>query len=450
MAAGKRSGKKSLSQNDFLEPLTPINVVATDVGTNRAFNDGAASISFSLPAGSPPAASYAITATKVGVGVDSTATGTSGTTSPIVVGGLDSNASYTFTVVATNTAGSSAASSASTPITISTVPSTPPAPTVQNFSNDQNDYVTITAPSFDGGAAITSYDWQSTDGKTGTRSAVGEFTVLQEADTSQQYRVRAVNSDGPSEWSGYSGSNTTPPFFPFFPPSFPFFPFFPPSFPFFPFFPPSFPFFPFFPPSFPFFPFFPPMFPFFPFFPFFPPMFPFFPFFPPMFPFFPFFPPRFKSACLAFNTGILMATGEWKPAGQVQLGDKLTTIDGKYIDMMGLAQSRKSAPLSGTVSFVESEVVSVEVKKSVLIGFNELGKDYSVTQPILVKTDDGITYKEAGVVEVGDVLLGVTTDGSVTETLVESIERDEVESDVYDIRTAPQPWFITKSFIAIA
>ena len=145
-----------------------------------------------------------------------------------------------------------------------------------------------------------------------------------------------------------------------------------------------------------------------------------------------------------------MATGEWKPAGQVQLGDKLTTIDGKYIDMMGLAQSRKSAPLSGTVSFVESEVVSVEVKKSVLIGFNELGKDYSVTQPILVKTDDGITYKEAGVVEVGDVLLGVTTDGSVTETLVESIERDEVESDVYDIRTAPQPWFITKSFIAIA
>ena len=48
MASGKRIGKKSQASNDFLEPLAPTGVSATNIGTGRAFNDGAASVSFSL------------------------------------------------------------------------------------------------------------------------------------------------------------------------------------------------------------------------------------------------------------------------------------------------------------------------------------------------------------------------------------------------------------------
>jgi hypothetical protein len=243
-------------------------VSATNVATDRAYNDGAASVSFTLPAGSPPATSYTVKAYKSGI-EDTTATGTTGTASPITVGGLDSNGSYTFTVSASNASGASAFSTESAAVTITTVPDAPAAPVVQNFSNDQTDYVSWTAPN-NGGSNITLYYWESTDAKSGNTVSTAA-NVAQEAATSQQYRVRAVNINGTSLWSAYSTQNTTPPFFPPYFPYFPYFPFFPPFFPFFP----------------PFFPFFPPFFPFFPFFP------PFFPFFPPFFPFFPFFPPRF-------------------------------------------------------------------------------------------------------------------------------------------------------------
>jgi hypothetical protein len=431
MAAGKKPGRRSQSQNDFLEAAAPINVVATDVGTNRAFNDGAASISFALPESSPAADSFSITATKVGTGVDATATNTTGTSSPIVVGGLDSNSNYTFTVTAINNSGESVPSAPTASILITTVPSTPVAPTVQSFSNDQNDYVTITAPTSNGGKAISQYNWESDDAKSGNRASAGQFPVAQEATTTQRYRVRAVNANGVSEWSPYSGTITTPPFFP------PFFPFFPP---FFPFFPPSFPFFPFFPPSFPFFPFFPPMFPFFPFFP---------PMFPPFFPFFPFFPPRFKSRCLAPSTPVLTPNG-WVEAANVKPGDKVVTISSEHLNLESLLKTGTSESLPPTVNLVEADVSSVEVKTGILRGFNNIGKEYSGTQPVFVKTSTNVVYMYAKDVQVGDILLGMDETGSLVETLVESIQVDTEESQVYDIRTEPQPWFVTKSAIVIA
>jgi hypothetical protein len=259
----KNPGKRSQQQNDFLEPLAPINVVATNVGTNRAFNNGAASVAFSLPALSPEATSFTVTATAAGQ-TTRTATGSS---SPVVVGTLTSAITYTISVTATNAAGTSPASETTT-VPITTVPATPSAPTVTNSTANttdpasnanQIDAVSWLAPAT-GGSPITSYFWESNDAKSATTTSTSA-NVLQEANTSQQYRVRAANANGNSVFSPYSVQNTTPPFFP------PFFPFFPPFFPFFP--------------------------PFFPFFPFFPPRFPFFPFFPPRFPFFPFFPPRF-------------------------------------------------------------------------------------------------------------------------------------------------------------
>jgi hypothetical protein len=55
MAIGKRAGKKSQQANDFLEPQQPTITSATNVGTGRAFNNGAVDVAFTLPANSPAA-----------------------------------------------------------------------------------------------------------------------------------------------------------------------------------------------------------------------------------------------------------------------------------------------------------------------------------------------------------------------------------------------------------
>ena len=215
-------------------PGIPTIGAATDVGTSRAFNNGAATVAFT-PSEGATATSFTATSSP------GSFTGSSAS-SPITVTGLQSNTSYTFTVTATNASGTSNASSASNSITATTVPATPAAPTVTTAA--LSDTVSWTAPA-NGGKVISGYTWASSDSKTGTvGSGTTSVAVTQEANTAQTYTVYATNANGNSLASAASNSVTTPPFFP------PFFPFFPPFFPYFP--PPFFPpFFPFFPPGFP-------------------------------------------------------------------------------------------------------------------------------------------------------------------------------------------------------
>jgi len=238
--AKKESGNRSAQQNDFLEPLAPINVVATDVGTSRPYNNGSAQVSFSLPVNSPPATSYTVYSTTGGYSA-------SGSSSPITITGLPTPNSGTmqFYVVATNSSGNSQPSVNTTAISITGVPSTMSAPSVSSTTVNQ-DIVSWTVPA-NGGKSITKYYWESSDGKSGNTTSTS-VTVAQEGGTSQTYKVRAENANGLGEWSPNSSSVTT--IAPFFPPFFPpYFPFFPPYFPFFPpFFPPYFP--PYFPPRF--------------------------------------------------------------------------------------------------------------------------------------------------------------------------------------------------------
>ena len=213
MAIGKNLGANSQSSNDFLEPQAPVSVTVTNVGTNRAFNDGAVSVSFELPANSPAATSYSVTL--------SSGETASGSSSPITVTGIDSNTSVTATVVASNTWGDSEPSAASAAVTVTTVPATPSAPTVTspapsastNQAGATQDVVTWSAPA-NGGSSITGYTWESSDGKSGTTTSTS-VTVNQEGGTAQTYKVLATNGNGNGAYSANSSSITTFSFTPF-------------------------------------------------------------------------------------------------------------------------------------------------------------------------------------------------------------------------------------------
>ena len=122
MAVGKKIGKKAQASNDFLEPLAPTIVSATNVGTGRAYDNGAVTVSFTLPALSPAATSYTASGYCSVHGTTHTATGAS---SPLTITGFGTGAITNITVRATNAAGTSPASAASASVTVTTVPATP-------------------------------------------------------------------------------------------------------------------------------------------------------------------------------------------------------------------------------------------------------------------------------------------------------------------------------------
>ena len=200
MAIGKKAGKKSQQANDFLEPKQPTITSATNVGTGRAFNNGAVDVAFTLPGDSPAATGFTVTSNPGSF----TATGAS---SPLQVTGLLSDTGYTFTVVATNASGNSVASTASSTVTVTTVPATPSAPTASSPNADQ-DQISWSAPA-NGGSAITNYYWESTDGKSGNTGATTSAALGQEPGTAQRYKVRATNANGNSEFSALSNEITT-------------------------------------------------------------------------------------------------------------------------------------------------------------------------------------------------------------------------------------------------
>ena len=208
MAANKHAGKKSLAQNDFLQPGKPTINSVTDVGTSRPYDNGAVVVDFSPDATAAAATSYTVTA--------STGQTASGSSSPITVTGIATGATPTFTVVAVNASGSSQASSASSSVTVTTVPS---APTFQSASNVgvgrpwNNGAITInfTASANDGGKAISSYV-ATTGGAGGGQSNSGAsspITVSGLASNSSLYiSVVAVNANGSSAANTTSGMIT--------------------------------------------------------------------------------------------------------------------------------------------------------------------------------------------------------------------------------------------------
>jgi len=177
-------------------PNAPTIGTATNVGTGRAYNNGAATVTFTAPTfdGGLPITGYTVTSSPGGF------TGT-GAASPITVTGLQSNTAYTFTVTATNSRGTSTASAASNSITATTVPDAPTVSvadvgTARAYNNGAAT-VTITGGAT-GGSAITSYTATSTPGSF-TASGSSPLTVTGLAsNTAYTFSVTATNANGTS------------------------------------------------------------------------------------------------------------------------------------------------------------------------------------------------------------------------------------------------------------
>jgi hypothetical protein len=190
------------SQNTkgFLNPLAPTIGTATNVGTSRAYNNGAATVAFTANPAGAPATSFTATSSPGGY----TATGAS---SPLTVTGLQSNTAYTFVVKATNAVGDSPNSSASNSITATTVPQ---APTVGSISSNTGAVGRMNVPftaGANGGSTATGFTATSSPGSiTGTGSSSPIVVSGLTPGTSYTFTVTATNANGTSAASSASNS----------------------------------------------------------------------------------------------------------------------------------------------------------------------------------------------------------------------------------------------------
>lgn len=409
MAVNKKIGGHAQGANDFLAPYAPTIGTATDVGTARPFNNGAATVTFT-PDARNAATSYTVTSSPGGY------TGT-GSSSPVTVTGLQSNIAYTFTVTATNSYGTSGASSASNSITATTVPATPAAPTVSsptgyspgvNSAGTTTDSISWSAVS-DGGKAVTNYHWESNDAKSGDTATATSASVNQEGGTTQAYRVYATNANGNSDWSAYSSNVTTFSFTPFSFAPFGFTPF--AAFGFTPF------------GAFGFTPF-------------------------AAFGFTPFgafgFTPGSKY-CVDENTPISVVGPNnsmiTKLAKDIQVGEQIWAVKfDEYIDeskegYKGYLYSKTMTNTEIVQATVQSVVPSTREKT---MYFNDdINKRFSLTERMLMKRNDIYQYIPSGDVVVGDIYIGLDSNNNICENLITKIDVVEEHRNVYRYSVEP-------------
>lgn len=172
-------------------PGKPLGITATDVGTNRAYNNGAANISFTKGAGEDPSY-YLVSASPGNITVNTQSTS-------VLFENLNSNTSYTFTVVAVNDAGTSDISDPSSSTLITTVPETP---TLSSVSYGYRKLTSSFSSVNSGGKSIINYT-MSASANTATSVSAGSITISNIGVASYPVFIFASNANGNS-----SNSNT--------------------------------------------------------------------------------------------------------------------------------------------------------------------------------------------------------------------------------------------------
>jgi hypothetical protein len=197
---GRQIGVRGLGFQGAGKPSVPTSVSATDVGTGRAFNNGAANITWVAPSSNgAPITSYTVLSSP------GSFTATTSSTS-VQITGLQSSTSYTFTITATNAVGISDAGTSNS-ITATTVPQAPTIGTATVPAVTQAVDIAYTANAT-GGAAISTFTATSSPGSlTGTGSSPIRVLGLTNG-TAYTFTVTATNVNGTSLPSAASNSAT--------------------------------------------------------------------------------------------------------------------------------------------------------------------------------------------------------------------------------------------------
>jgi Fibronectin type III domain len=186
-------------------PDAPTVASVADVGTSRAYDDGAVNVTITNPTwdGKLP-----ITTWRATPSVGSAATDIDNI---VQVTGLDTTGgpSRTFTAAVGNAVGFSANSANSNAVSVTSVPDTPNTPTASVVSTTRVN-LSFTAPN-NGGKTITSYTVQSNpsitltySGTSSPMAVTGSFVL----GTSYTFRLRATNANGSGNYSAYSSAVT--------------------------------------------------------------------------------------------------------------------------------------------------------------------------------------------------------------------------------------------------
>ena len=171
---------------------------APTIGTATVLDASSVSVAFTAPTGNGTITGYTVTSIPGGL------TG-AGTSSPITVLGLTSNTSYTFTVTATNSSGTSVPSFPSTSVTTRTIAPTIGTATVSSYT----DIIVYFTPPSGGNGTITGYTVTSSLGDTATGSSSPIMVSGLTSNTAYTFTVTATNSGGTSVASSASTSVTT-------------------------------------------------------------------------------------------------------------------------------------------------------------------------------------------------------------------------------------------------
>jgi hypothetical protein len=211
---GSFGGARGFGRSGTTKPLPPTINSVTDVGTSRAFNNGALSISVTPNAIGPTPDFYNFWAVAPDT---SEIAGSSTSSTTLVVGSLASNTQYTVKVVAVVNNVASDFATFNTPTLVTTVPAAPTIGTATDVG---------TSRSIDNAAANVTFTAGATGGKSqtfkvytsnGTQRGSGSSSpILAEGinigsfgdGSSQSFRVRGVNSNGESQQSGDTSAIT--------------------------------------------------------------------------------------------------------------------------------------------------------------------------------------------------------------------------------------------------
>jgi YVTN family beta-propeller protein len=195
-------GAGNTGHASFTVTVQPTVPDAPTVGTASADSSGQVTVSFTAPVfnGGAPITGYTVVSSAGGFTA-------SGAASPITISGLTYGTSYTFTVKATNSAGTGAASAPSNPVT----PAVPPgAPTITGaVGGDASATVAFSPPASNGGLAISNYTVTANPGGiTSTGSASPLHVTGLTNGQSYTFTVRATNGAGTGSPSAPSNSVT--------------------------------------------------------------------------------------------------------------------------------------------------------------------------------------------------------------------------------------------------